>query len=126
MLVALGCEFVEPRIAVRVDVGEVDHAMLVAVFEHVVEDRAPPAFGGVALVGRADTRNVSRLVGLDIVPAEAAALEDRMQRVDDDEPVGQLDALGAAALAKAAEQLVFGQAGEALADQPVHQRRREA
>ena len=120
MLVALGREFVEARIAERVRVGEVDHAMLVTVFEHVVEDRAPPGLGGIALVARAVLEGVG-LVGLDVVPAEAAALEDRMQRVDDDEAVGQIDAFGAAALAEAPEQVVFRQASEALADQPVHQ-----
>ena len=86
MLVALGGELVEPRIAVRGGVGEVDDALLVTLFEHVVEDRAPPAFRGVALVARAILESFG-LVGFDVVPAKAAALEDRMQRVDHDEAV---------------------------------------
>jgi hypothetical protein len=94
--------------------------MFVTGFEHVVEDRAPPGLGGVALVAGAVLEGVG-LVGLDVVPAEAAALEDRVQRVDHDETVGQIDAFGPAALAEAAQQVVFRQTGEALADQPVHQ-----
>ena len=117
---ALGGEFVEPGIAVRGRVGQVDHALLVALFEHVVEDRALPAFRSIALLSRAVLETFG-LVGLDIVPAEATALENRVQRVDHDEPVRQRDFLGAAALAKAADQVTFGQAGQALADEPVHQ-----
>jgi hypothetical protein len=94
--------------------------MLVTGLEHLVEDRAPPGLGGFALVAGAILEAVG-LVGLDVVPAEAAALEDRVQRVDDDETIGEIDAFGPAALAEAAQQVVFRQAGEALADQPVHQ-----
>jgi hypothetical protein len=120
MLVPLGSELVEPRIAVRGDVGQVDHAVLVALFEHLVEDRAPPAFGGIPLLSRA-VLETFWLVGLDIVPAEAAALENRVQRVDHDEPIRKRDSLGAAAFAKTSDQIVFRQTGQTLADQPVHQ-----
>ena len=101
-------------------VGKVDRQLLMAVFEHVVEDRAPPGLRGFALVGRAIFEDVA-FVGLGVVPAKAAALENRMQRVDEDDAARHLEALGAAALAEAADQIVFGQACEALADQPVHQ-----
>ena len=91
-----------------------------AVFEHVVEGRAPPVLRGIALVGRTIFESFA-FVGLGIGPAKSAPLEDRVQRIDEDEPARQVEALGAAALAKAAQQIVFGQAGETLADQPVHQ-----
>ena len=61
------------------------------------------------------------LVALLVVPAEAAALKTRVQRVDDDEAARNRHPLGAAALAEAAEQIVFGQTFQTLADQPVHQ-----
>jgi hypothetical protein len=89
-------------------------------FEHVIEDRVAPGFGGFALVGRAIFEDVA-FVGLGIVPAKAAALENRMQRIDEDHPARHRDALGAAAFAKTADQVIFGQACETLADQPVHQ-----
>src|SRR5260370_32534917 len=60
-------------------------------------------------------------MGFAVVPAKAAALEDRGQGVDEDESARHRQACGAAALAEAADQVVFGQAGQALADQPVHQ-----
>ena len=86
----------------------------------MVECRAPPVFRGVALVGRAILEPVA-LVGLGVVPAKSAALEHRVQRVDEDEGARQLQAMGAAALAEAAKQIVFGQTCQALVDQPVHQ-----
>ena len=57
-----------------------------------------------------------------VAPAEAAALIDRMQRIDHDKPTREFQPFGAAALAEAAEQFVFGQARQPLAGQPVHQR----
>src|ERR1019366_1299822 len=54
------------------------------------------------------------LVGFGIVPAESAPLEDRMQRVDENQAARQLEAGRPAALAKAADQVVFRQAGEPL------------
>src|SRR5262245_46681269 len=120
MLVSLGGELVEPRIAVRGGVGKIEHAVLVTLLEHLVEDRTPPAFCSVTFLARA-VLETFRLVGLNVVPTEAAAFENRVQRVDHDEPVGQRYTLGATALAKAADQLAFGQAGQALADQPIHQ-----
>ena len=101
-------------------IGEIDQHLVMAVFEHVKEGRAAPVLRGVALAGRAVFEGVA-LVGLDVVPAKPAALEDRMQRIDEDEAARQIEALGPAALAEAAQQVVLGQAGEALADQPVHQ-----
>ena len=101
-------------------IGQIDRQFLVAVFEHVVEDRTPPRLRGFALVGRAIFENVA-FVGLGIVPAKAAAFENRVQRVDEDHSARYVKPLGAAALAETADQVVFGQACEALADQPVHQ-----
>lgn len=120
VLVPLGGKLFEFRIAVRGSVGQIAHALIVTLFEHLVEDRASPAFRGVALLGRTVLETVG-LIGLDVVPAEAAALEDRVQRVDHDEPVGERQSLGAAALAETADQLAFRRAGEALGDQPVDQ-----
>ena len=120
MLVALLGEFAHEFEPVGPAIGEFDRQFLVAVFEHVIEDRAAPGLGGFALVGRAIFEHVA-FVGLGVVPAKAAAFENRMQRVDEDHPARHRDAFGAAALAEAADQIVFGQACEALADQPVHQ-----
>ena len=55
------------------------------------------------------------LVGLGVVPAKAAALEDRVQRIDEDEAARQVEPAGPAALAEAAQQIVLGQAGQTLA-----------
>src|SRR5256885_616895 len=100
--------------------GELDRQFLMAVFEHVIEDRTAPGLRGLALVGRAIFEDVA-LVGLGVVPAKAAALENRVQRIDEDHPARHGQAFGAAALAEAADQVIFGQTCEALADQPVHQ-----
>ena len=120
MLVALLGKFAHEFEIVGPAIGEVDRQLLMAVFEHVIEDRVAPGFGGFALVGRAIFEDVA-FVGLGIVPAKAAALENRVQRVDEDHPARHRDALGAAAFAKTADQVIFGQACETLADQPVHQ-----
>ena len=101
-------------------VGELDRQFLVAVFEHVIEDRAPPGLRGLALVGRAIFEDVA-FVGLGVVPAKAAAFENRVQRIDEDHPARHGEAFGAAALAETADQVIFGQACETLVDQPVHQ-----
>src|ERR1700716_1521039 len=91
-----------------------------AVLEHVVEGGAPPVLRGVALAGRAILKTVA-LVGLGGIPAKAAALEDRVQRIDEDQPARQIEPACPAALAEAAQQVILGQTGQALADQPVHQ-----
>ncbi len=122
VLVALLGEFADLREIQRRRVGKIDHHLVVAVLEHVEEHRAAPALGGVAFGGRAVFERVA-LVALPVAPAEAAALIDRMQRVDDDQPAREFQPFGAAALAEAAEQFVFGQAGQPLAGQPVHQRK---
>ncbi len=87
---------------------------------HVIKGGAAPVLGGVARAGRAIFKTVA-LVAFGIVPAKAAPLEDRVQRVDEDETARQVQPAGPAALAEAAQQIVFRQAGQALADQPVHQ-----
>ncbi len=120
MLVTFLGEIADNSEVVGIAIGEVDRQFLMAVFEHVVENRTPPRLRGFALVGRAVFEHVA-LVGLGVVPAKAAALENRMQRVDEDQAARHVEALGAAALAEAADQIVFGQTSEALADQPVHQ-----
>src|ERR1700704_2398798 len=91
-----------------------------AVFEHVVERGTAPVLGGVALGARHVFECVA-LVGFPVVPAKAASLIDRMQRVDEDQAARQMQAAVAAALAEAADQVALGKAGETLTDQPVHQ-----
>src|SRR5207247_10691420 len=59
--------------------------------------------------------------GRGLVPAKRPALEDRMQRIDENEAARQIETACPAALAKAADQIVLGQAGQALANQPVDQ-----
>jgi hypothetical protein len=103
-----------------VAIGKIDHQLVQAVFQLVVEGRPPPVRRGIARFGRAIFETVA-LIGLGVGPAEAAALEHRVQRVDEDEPARQLDAPSAAALAETADQVVSGQTRQALADQPVHQ-----
>ncbi len=120
MLMALGGHLVGHRKIVTVEIAEIEAQFLKAVFEHVEEGRAPPALRCLADCGRTVLEYFA-LVALLVVPAEAAALKTRVQRVDDDHAAGNRDSLGAAALAKAAEQIVFGQTFQTLADQPVHQ-----
>ena len=67
--------------------------------------KTPTIRRGVAGFGRTIFETVA-LVGLGVGPAEAATLEHRVQRVHEDERARQLDALGAAALAEAADQVV--------------------
>ena len=71
-------------------IGEVDRHFLDAAFEHVVEDRILPGLRGFALVGRPIFERVA-FVGLGVVPANAAALEIRVQRIDEDHPARQAD-----------------------------------
>jgi hypothetical protein len=78
-----------------------------AVFEHVVEGGATPVLGGVALVARHVFEGVA-LVGFPVVPAKAASLVDRVQRVDEDEAARQMQATVPAALAEAANQVGLG------------------
>ncbi|UCF51982.1 MAG: hypothetical protein JSV48_22135, partial [Bradyrhizobium sp.] len=122
VLVALFGEFADLREIHRWRIGEIDHHLLMAMLEHVEEHRAAPACGRIALGARAVFERIALVAG-SVAPAEAAPLIDRMQRVDDDEPARQFQALGTAALAEAAKQVDFGQAREALAGQPVHQRK---
>ncbi|MEZ0102705.1 hypothetical protein ABIF25_006287 [Bradyrhizobium elkanii] len=119
MLVALFGQFADHREIVR-GVGEIDHYLVMAVFEHVVEGRPPPGLTGLAGAGRAVFEDVG-LVALAVVPAETASLEDRMQGVDEDDRPRQRHARGPAALAETAQQVVFRQARQTLADQPTHQ-----
>jgi len=88
-----------------VAIGEIDHELVQAVFQLVVEGRPPPVGLGIAGFGRTIFETIA-LVALGVGPAKTAALEHRVQRVDEDEPARQLDALGAAALAKTADQVV--------------------
>src|SRR5882724_5224611 len=91
-----------------------------AVLEHVKEGTAAPVLRGVALIGRSVLERIA-LVGLGVVPAKSAPLEDRMQGVDEDEAPRQIETFRPATLAEAADQIVLWQARETLADQPVHQ-----
>ena len=122
MLVTLGGEIVDHREIELVAIGEIDPDLVMAVLEQMMEGRAAPGLGGIALIGRAIFEHFA-LVALGVVPAKAAALEDRMQRVDEDDAARQIEPAGAAALAEAAQQVVFRQSGQTLADQPVHQMR---
>ena len=72
-------------------IGKIDPHLVMAVFEHVIEGRAAPVLRRVALAGRPIFEGVA-LVGLDVVPAKPAALEDRMQGIDEDEAARQLEA----------------------------------
>ena len=120
MLVTLGGEVFDHRKVERGDVGKVDPDLVGAVLEHVVKGRTPPVLRRRALVARAVFEDVA-LIGLLCVPAKAAALEDRVQRIDEDEAARQVQPAGPAALAEPAQQIVFRQAGQTLMDQPVHQ-----
>ncbi len=57
--------------------GKVDRQFLMAVFEHVIEDRTPPGVRSFALIGRTIFER-GALVGLCVVPAKATALENRV------------------------------------------------
>ncbi|MEH2469456.1 fructose-specific component phosphotransferase system IIB-like protein [Nitrobacteraceae bacterium AZCC 2299] len=120
MLVAVIGEVTDHREIVGLRIGDVDLHLVMAVLEHVEERRASPVGGGLALLGRAIFERIA-LVGLGVVPAEAAALEDRVQRVDENEAARQLEPTVTTAFAEAADQVVFRQTGEPLADQPAHQ-----
>ncbi len=103
-------------------VGEVDHHLVVTMLQQMIEHRSAPILRCVALGRRAVFDDVA-LVARRIAPAERATLIDRVQRIDDDQPTREFQPLGAAALAEATQQFGFGQAGEPLAGQPVHQRK---
>src|SRR5260370_12206751 len=90
------------------------------VFEHVIECGAAPVFRGGAFFGRSILEAVA-FVCFSIVPAKSTPLEDRVQRIGEDDAARQVETSRPAALAEAANQIVLGQAGQALADQPVHQ-----
>ena len=120
MPVTFGGEVVDQRKIERGAIGEIDPHFLLAVFEHVKEGGAPPVLRGGARAGRAILEDVA-LVCFGVVPAKPAALENRMQRIDEEEAARQIDTPCPAALAKAANQIVLGQAGQTLANQPVDQ-----
>ena len=120
MPVTLRGEIVDHREIERGAIGKIDPHFVMAVFEHVKEDGAAPVLRGVALAGRSIFEAVA-LVGFGVVPAKSAALENRVQRVDEDEAARHIETAGPAALAEAAHQIVLGHAGQALAGQPVHQ-----
>lgn len=101
-------------------IGKVDLDIVVAVFEHVMEDRAAPVPRGVALTGRSVLECIV-LVGFGVVPAKSAPLENRVQRIDEDQPARQFETACPAAFAKTADQVDLGQTAQALAHQPVHQ-----
>ncbi len=118
MLVSLLGELMDHREVEMGAIGQVDRKLVMALFEHVMEGRAAPVLRRLALVGRTVFERIA-LVARPIAPAEAAALENRMQRVDEAKSARQLDAGCAAAFAEAAQDVVLRQAGQALADQPV-------
>ena len=120
MAVALLRQLVDHREVERGAIGKIDPHFVMAVFEHVKEGGAAPVLRRIALGGRAVFEALA-FVGFGVVPAKSAPLENRMQRIDEDQPARQLEAFGAAALAEAANEIVFRHAGQALADQPVHQ-----
>ena len=101
-------------------IGKIEPQFVMAAFEHVIKRGAAPVQRGVALAGRPVFEAVA-LVGFGVVPAESAALENRVQRIDEDDAARQLEALRAAALAEAANQIVLRQSGQPLAHHPVHQ-----
>ncbi len=120
MPVTFGSEIVDHRKIERGAIGEIDPHFVMTVFEHVIKGGAPPVLRGIARAGRSILEAVA-LVCFGVVPAKSAPLEDRMQRIDEDEAARQIETACPAALAKAANQIVLGQAGQALANQPVDQ-----
>src|SRR5258708_35683663 len=102
MPVTFGSEIVDHRKIERGAIGEIDPHFLLAVFEHVKEGGAPPVLRGVARAGRAILEAVA-LVCFGVVPAEPAALENRMQRIDGEEAARQIDTPCPRALPEAAE-----------------------
>ena len=90
------------------------------VLEHVKEGGAAPVLRGVAIAGRSIFERIA-LVGFGIVPAKSTSLEHWMQRIDEDEAARQIETFRTATLAEATQQIVLGEAGQALANQPVHQ-----
>src|ERR1700761_6761028 len=91
-----------------------------AVLEHVKERRAAPVGRGAAGAGRSVLERIALIAG-NVVPAKAASLVDRMQRVDENLAARQIEPLGAAAFAETVQELGFRKSGQALAGQPVHQ-----
>ena len=120
MPVAVCGELIDQREIERCAIGEIDLEFVMAVFEHVIEGGAAPVLRGMALAGRSILEGVA-LVGFGVVPAKSAALENRVQRIDEDEAARQVETACPAALAEAADQIGLGHAGQALAHQPVHQ-----
>src|SRR5262249_38054240 len=120
MPVPLVDEVADQREAERVLIGEVELHLVMAAFEHVMKGGAAPILGGFA-IGRRELFKRIALVAGTVVPAEAAPLIDRMQRVDEGHAARQMQTAVAATLAEAANQLGFGKTCETLAHQPVHQ-----
>jgi hypothetical protein len=71
----------------------------------VKENRTTPDV--VILAGRPIFEGIA-FVGVSAVPAKSASLEDWMQGVDKDKAARQVEPCDAAALAEAADQVVFG------------------
>ena len=116
MLVAVSDEFeghLEPLIVVA------DAHLVLTGLKHGVERRALPVLRGLALAGRSIFERVA-FVRFDVAPAEALALEDGMQRVDENEAARQIDAGRPGAFAELAHKVGFRDAGEARTGQPVH------
>ena len=107
MLVTLRRDILDQIEIEMVAIGKIDHQFVQAVFQLVVESRPPPVGLGIAGFGRTIFEAVA-LVGLGVGPAEAAPFEYGVQRVHEDERARQFDALGAAALAETADQVVSG------------------
>src|SRR3977135_2258994 len=120
MPVALGGELIDQREIEGGAVGKIDPQFVMTVFEHVIEGGPTPVLRGIALAGRSILED-SALVCFGVVPAKSAPLENRVQRIDEDEAARQIKTSCPAALAEAANQGVLRHAGPALADQPVHQ-----
>jgi hypothetical protein len=118
--VTLGCKVIDHREVERGAIGKIDPHFVMTAFEHVKEGGAAPISCSIAVSGRPVFEALA-LVGFTVVPAKSAPLENRVQRIDEDQPARQLEALRAAALAEAANEIILRHAGQALAHQPVHQ-----
>ncbi len=115
--VAFRLQAVEHMILHRALVGEAHAPLRLARRQHVVEDRAMPIRLRFSAGGRGILHDLRRHVAF-AVPLEGAALEFRMQRVDQPLATGNVHARGNAALAEAGKHLGFLQALEALFRQP--------
>jgi hypothetical protein len=96
---------------VRVGADEVAAQDRVAGLEQVVERALPPAGLGLGVLAGAAVLDDEALVGRVAVPAEDAALVDRVQRVDEHEATREREAGGHHPLAEAPQQVGLGRAG---------------